>query len=434
MKYNDIDYTALLREVSENNSAFLCGNGLSLNFDSRFSASNLSKSMYSTHRHIMAYYSYDVTSNSSYKKKLTTNFSNTIKILQKIRNEIDFINFWKSALEFAKNIINNNQVIEWLQQNSKLFTLKFGLNNIDLVFAIVRQAELYGVISVNYEYWSVLIYYVLALVNAPSEVFVLNHSNIFIEAVLCGGLNRISDLPASGNGQDIMGDASINGVYIYMRFLFSTNILLNGDAVNVTNLDKWNSIDINNTLFFLSKFNQIMTTNYDLILENLTNKSIYHLHGRFSKEKCRVLSQSFGVTYNLVRYDLSTAIIGDYFLAKSFIQISAELASKQLQNTNIMSSFKIFEKVVRDTSTQVIVIFGLNLDNDYHIIRNIQVNMAMSGIKNAHIIYCYYNDKDKECFLQTYEKCITYSDELNICVNNISVSVIDSKLIIPNIF
>lgn len=43
MKYNDIYYTALLREFGENNYAFLCANELSLYFDSIFSVSNLSK-------------------------------------------------------------------------------------------------------------------------------------------------------------------------------------------------------------------------------------------------------------------------------------------------------------------------------------------------------------------------------------------------------
>ena len=58
MKYSDIYYTALLRELGENNYAFLCVNELSLYFDSTFSVSNLSKIIYSKHIHIMTYYLY----------------------------------------------------------------------------------------------------------------------------------------------------------------------------------------------------------------------------------------------------------------------------------------------------------------------------------------------------------------------------------------
>lgn len=437
MKYNIIDFDSLIHAVDTKESAFLCGNGFSINFDNRFLASNLSQRLYETHKHIMAYYSYDIIANSEYKNKLYGNFNNVFKLLNKIKDENDFINFWESAVLFAKDISKSDQIIEWLSDNSRISILRTGHKNIDLVFEIENQAENYGVLNVNYEYWSILIYFVLALLEIPNIIYVLNRDNAFVNAVLAGGINQFNkdSLLKSSKSADILAEASINGMYTYIRLLFTTNILLYGDSVKAVNLKHWKDINIKNTAYFLSKFNHIMTTNYDLILENIINQKVHHLHGKFSKDKCCVLYQSLGVVYDLIRYDFSTTVIGDYFLAKSFYAITADMASRQFRNTEFKSSFRIMEGIIKNSKVETIIIFGLNLNNDYHIIRTIQASMYFSGIESAHIIYCYYNEEDKNGFLESYEKCITYADELNDFVKNkIDVSLIDSKEIINNIF
>ena len=58
-----------------------------------------------------------------------------------------------------------------------------------------------------------------------------------------------------------------NGVYTYLRLLFSSNIILNGDSLNVRQLKRWNSYDISKIKEFFLCFNYLMTTNYDLLLE-----------------------------------------------------------------------------------------------------------------------------------------------------------------------
>lgn len=55
-------------------------------------------------------------------------------------------------------------------------------------------------------------------------------------------------------------------------------------------------------------------------------------------------------------------------------------------------------------------------------------------MNNPHIIYCYFNDNDKNSFLDKYKKCITYAPELNTKVTKIKISLIDSKKIIHNIY
>lgn len=80
--------------------------------------------------------------------------------------------------------MKNDKVIEWLNRNNYNTILTFGLQQLDFVKKIVLQANLGSALSVNYEYWSVLIYYVLALRKAPDEIYQFDYKNKFVSAVL----------------------------------------------------------------------------------------------------------------------------------------------------------------------------------------------------------------------------------------------------------
>jgi hypothetical protein len=81
------------------------------------------------------------------------------------------------------------------------------------------------------------------------------------------------------------------------------------------------------------------------------------------------------------------------------------------------------------------VIFGLNIDNDYHLLRDIQIYLGEKSIVNPQIIYCYYSEYDRDGFNSAYEKCLTYSAELTKSIQeNVVVSVISSKKISEKIF
>ena len=128
-------------------------------------------------------------------------------------------------------------------------------------------------------------------------------------------------------------------------------------------------------------------------------------------------------------------MIGDYFLSKSFLQIVSEQASKQPQNSEIEIYGQILERIIKEKQSEVIVIFGLNMDNDFHILRDIQIFLKAGKIKSSHIIYCYFNEDDKNSFINGYDACITYSKELSDFVRNIiKVSIIDSKQLIEKVF
>ena len=75
------------------------------------------------------------------------------------------------------------------------------------------------------------------------------------------------------------------------------------------------------------------------------------------------------------------------------------------------------------------------MNNDFHIIRNLQVFLERSRLKKCKIVYCYFNTEDKMSFERAYKSCITYSDELNKYVReNISTYTLDSHYILQHFF
>ena len=400
-------------------------------------------SLYSIHCHIKNFQYYNIANGFRYRTEKLTNYKNAKQITDNINTSVEFESFFYDAVIFANSIVKNDKVIEWLNRNNYNTILTFGLQQLDFVKKIVLQANLGSALSVNYEYWSVLIYYVLALRKAPDEIYQFDYKNKFVSAVLAS--NTDSKTNEEFNRTALLLKVANNGVYTYLRLLFSSNIILNGDSLNVRQLKRWNSYDISKIKEFFLCFNYLMTTNYDLLLEKITSKNIYHLHGSFSRNPKRVLYESLGVIYNAKKYDLSTIVIGDYFLAKSFYQVAAKVASNNKINTKIDAYDDMMKEAIRIGNTDVVVVFGLGIDNDYHILRSIQIEMVQNKCNNPNIIYCYYSDQDRNDFINLYKKksyinhvaflINTLPAELsNHILDKVSVSIIDSKEIIKNLF
>lgn len=425
MMFEFLSYDDFITEIANNKSAFICGNGFSINFDSSYSASNLAKSLFNTHYHIKSFAKYESCGNNKYKEIMKSNYKSAMRVINRINNEKDFISLFDDAIKFAQALLQDDIILSWLNDNGYNMRLTFGLEQLDLMAKIVEQAKRYGVLNVNYEYWTIIIYYIIVMSKSPNNIFEIDKNNKFVQAVLAG---NVSPIEHKESGTDLFISAVTNGMYIYLRFLFAGNILLKGKSYDVTKLDNWEKYDTNVINSFLSNFDYLVTTNYDMILETLTQKDVFHLHGCYFKTKKVFLYETLTLTYDLKDFDLSTIIIGDFFLSKSFYQLTAKMANSKFPNTPTKVYSDILEDVIKTKKSNIIVIFGLNVDNDYHILRNIQIELEAGGVKNPHIIYCYYSDNDLDSFKKSYEECITYSDYLSDYVkNNIRVSVVDSK-------
>lgn len=432
--FSDITIEAFVELLKESdNPSLICGNGLSINFEPSLSLKHLGEAMYSTHTYIMTFSSYKTVS-PKMEQVFLPNYKAAIKHLKKtIHNEDDFTKLFSDAVEFAK-FINNPQTSEWIKNNGFSKNLVMGFGPLDYVADLVKQSEQNdSIFYANYELWTILIYFALIILDAPSSLSANLDSNKFVQAVLTSGQHTLGLTNKSQN--DYYSKTCENGMFIYYRLLLSSNILLTGNGYNVELMSKWGNYRKDVLEGFLSLFNHIMTTNYDLLLEHLTSRPIYHLHGCYTRSTQTVLGQSLGVFVNSTRYDLSSILIGDYFIAKTFYAITAHMSQKFPTNTKVDFHHEVMEQIIANDKSDTIVIFGLNVNNDFHIIRNIQVFLKKSKLKQAKIIFCYFNTEDKISFEHAYESCITYSDELKKYVQeNISIYTLDSHYILQHFF
>lgn len=258
---NDIFYDDMMKIITENKSTFLCGNGFSINFDDRYKCKNLMSSLYATHNHIINNSDFKVNATKEFNTILLKNYENLIREVSKIQTEKEFISIFDDAVEFARTITDNHNVFKWLQSNADN-NLTCGFSISELINIIVSQANATESKSmeVNYEYWTILIYCVIIMKNAPKEIYVLDEQNVFVKLVLIGGRYTLK-------GSAVYNDTITNGMYTYFRFLFAGNILLQGDSFNVKCLKNWDSYNFSILNKFLSHFDFLMTTNYDRILE-----------------------------------------------------------------------------------------------------------------------------------------------------------------------
>lgn len=433
--YKELTLSEIEKLISDTNSSIICGNGFSINFDNRLSMNNLGKSLYRAHCTWKAHSNYKIISNATFKDGLKINYNGAIKIINRIKSEDDLENFFKCAIAFACQVVEDGNVVKWINENGFNSNLVFGVSQIDILNEIISQAKTKSVLCVNYEYWSLVVYFVLALSNAPDDVYILDKTNIFVDAVLTGGQYSFIKQQSKLSGASIIAETVINGVAIYLRFLFAINILIDGSGVNITEYSNWDRLNISKINELFSKFDHLLTTNYDLLIENITSRRVRHLHGEYSKNENVVFYQSMSVLLGMSKIDLSTIIVGDYFGGKTFFINTAQGCAGKFPNSSVQFYSKILEDVIRKQKTKTIVLFGLCADNDYHIIRDLQVYMGLEKTQNAEIVFCYYDEYAKNGFLDVYEKCITYSSELSDFVrNNIKLSLIDSKEILGKYF
>lgn len=427
--FSDISLDTFLNILKKSdNPSLICGNGFSLNFEPALSLNSLGETMYATHTYVLNHSGYQVLA-PKMKQVFSSNYADTIKHLKKaITSKNDFIQLFSDAIDFAKKI-NNSHVSEWIRANGFSPYLAMGFGPLDYVSELIKQSEREAsVFSVNYELWTVLIYFALVLRDAPGTVLTNLGENKFVKAVLIGGKLSL-ELHSQPPGNYFFKTIE-NGMFVYYRLLISTNILLTGHAYHVEQMSKWEDYQKDKLNDFFALFKSIITTNYDLLLENLTNRPIQHLHGCYTRNPQIVLGQSLGVSIDAIRYDLSSILIGDYFIAKTFFAISAHMSGKAPNFFNEM-----MKHVISNGKSDTIVIFGLNINNDFHIIRNLQVFLEESKLEKCNIVFCYFDTEDRVSFERAYEACITYSNELNKYVReNISVYTLNSQHILQHFF
>ncbi|HDK7176546.1 TPA: hypothetical protein PTV31_003162 [Clostridium botulinum] len=419
-----------LENIIDNNScAFLCGNGMSINFDKSFGT--IFNRLYEAHKILIKNGIFKTKSNSEFRKKNMTNYNEILQYI-KYSKEDEILKIFKDALIFAQSIIENSKLVDILENSKQLITTTFGIGQLDLVKQICYSGKR-GVEYVNIEYWTILIhfYFLIKELNLDKNIYDFPDNNIFITLVHIGDKSTITLLNNEDIKEKLLESTLFNGFNIYYRLLFCIAIFDNGKAINYNKLGNIKNIYLNKLQSSLNKFNAILTLNYDRILDLILNKQIYHLHGKFVLNKEEVVAnQILGLEYNNNYISFSDILIGDYFYNKTQKSMVNTLAGKDYVNKKTQYPSKIIGRIIHEKNIDTFFIMGMSIQNDQHIIRLIMSELYFNKVHNPKIVYGYYEEKDMKDFNKIFYEVINFSEELNEYAQNIDVKYIDIKPII----
>ena len=179
----------------------------------------------------------------------------------------------------------------------------------------------------------------------------------------------------------------------------------------------------------------LLTLNYDHILENVSTQPIQHIHGEYVLNlKEYVYYQSLGVELNSKLYvSFSDILIGDYFTNKTFAGVINAM-NKHSINKEVPNIVRVVGNCIEENEIEVIVIFGMNIDNDQHIIRDVMIQLSDMASKNGKIVYCYFTEEDREAFNNQYKAAITFSKDVSQRVKEIELLYIKTHNILDEYF
>lgn len=412
-----MNFNELYKFIKSNNSMFLCGNGFSMNFDSDFS--NIMDRLYTSHQLLIKKAKFKVhqTNANKLSQKAYLKVLDNLKLIK----EETFKKIFIHGKLFATYILEDKCLVNIL--NEKYITnLVTGVNQIEILKGIAFTENIN---YINIEYWTILIYFYECIKDLGG--YKLPKSNKFVELCKIGEIDKIKMSNEYSSKEFVL----MNGFHIYCKMLFCVAVYNKGKAISLHQLKNINSLNLNELKLFLNNFDSIATLNYDLILEELLNiNTIHHIHGRF---KIGNNFYDWGKNYYLKHkyyISFSDILFGDYFTKISIDIIHSFSGICLGERANNVTTR--LERAMNNIDT--VLIFGMNIANDQHIIRNIMFTFYHNKIQNPQIIYSYFTEEDKLSFNKEFYKYITFDKELSNYANNINIKYIKTQDILDCIF
>ena len=430
----DLTITEFKERLLNSKCAFICGNGFTINFDSYFS--NIYERLYDSCKILFHNGEYSISSNRNFTSKCKTNYNSIKDNLRSISKD-KFYKIFDDGVKFAESIMINENLIEELKNakfndgNSIIHDLIFNKNELVLVKSIYEVGTSKGSKYINIEYWPILIYMYFAIKYLETDSYKFPEQNMFIKMIELGDKSNIELTPDNY----IYEKTLFNGFEILYRMLFSITIFSEGKAIDLTLLDKTCELDIKSIKEFLDEFEVIFTLNYDKLIEQMTSKEVYHLHGSYvCNKKEYVYNQSLGMNYRNQYISFSDILIGDYFINKGMFLTVRNLTSGKVNNKITLDESKILNDRILENKTNTIILFGLNIDNDEYMMRALILALENAKNKNTNIIYCYFNEDEKQNFKPKYNELNKFSREVTEYGKEIKISYIKTQDILKEYF
>lgn len=414
-------------------SALLVGNGFSINFDSDFA--NIYDRLIEGHKYLLENVVHDYISDS-YKIWGENNYN---KILQTLKgfNQDSFDRMFNDAILFAGFIVNNAKVKEKIKNHKAFSSTSFGFTILTVIESIYKTGKNNGYKSVNIENWTVLVWvhYILFELREEEYYKLYLSGNVFIELLWSSDIINLESTKNDPNSF-VTINSMFNGFIIYYKDLMAATIFNSGKSIDMEKLGKLNNLNLSKIKEFTDRFDILMTLNYDHILENVTDRKVEHLHGKFEINKevfVNFQKQSFNNEISTINY--SSIQIGDYLFYKTILSTISNLGvAKDKRNKKLIMPTNAIPTLISEKSLNHIVIFGMNAENDFHILRGIMLGFSESNTLSSKVTYCYFTEEERHSFEETWYRVITFGKEYSEYSRGIELEFVNSKEIINDHF
>lgn len=427
-----IDLITFAKFISEKNTVLIIGNGFSMNFDKQFGDiySSLKEASYLMGK--VGEFKLSPAAKPATKVVIKENYIAVMKYIR-VLNQKQIEEIFNDGVEFASFIIENPAILSFLNESKYLHRLNVGPDMLQTAREISEVGKSKGFQYINIEHWPTLIWLYYLIEEHEEFKKYQKKSNKFVSVLIIGGKKTMS---SSNSPNQVMIKWKFNGFYTYYRLLMLTIIFGKGKAVSLNKLENIEDMSQDLLINWLKSFQEIFSLNYDRIVENLADIPVTHLHGKFQDNfQGYTFFQSFSLNHEGKKYFTSNIILGSYITNKVLDGLVQSVAMKNHPFTYIPTDpSKILGEKIKNANLDHFVFFGLNPENDYHILSGIYFNCLQENISHVQLTYCYYNEEEVESFAETWHHVISSIYKGKKSFVPVTLSFVDSKEIVSTYF
>lgn len=427
-----IDLASFAKLISEKNTGLIIGNGFSMNFDKQFGDiySCLKEASYLMGK--VGEFKISPAAKPMTKVVIKENYLAVMKYIR-VLNQEQIEEIFKDAVEFASFIIENPLILSFLNENKHLHRLTVGPDMLQITREISEVGKSKGFQYINIENWPILIWLYYLIEEHEEFKNYQKKSNKFVSVLIIGGKKTLSSF---NSPNQVMEKSKFNGFATYYRLLMLTIIFGKGKAVSLKQLENIEGMSQDSLINWLQSFQEIFSLNYDRIVESLADIPVTHLHGKFQKSfQGYTFFQSFSLNYEGKQYFTSNIILGSYITNKVLDGLIQTVAMKNHPLTYIPTDpSKILGDKIKNSKLDHFVFFGLNPENDYHILSGIYFNCLQENISHVLLTFCYYDEKEVEAFTKIWHHVISSIYKGKKSFIPVTLNFVNSKEIVSTYF
>lgn len=423
-----IEKSELVEFLSKNRNTLIVGNGFSMNFDKDFG--NIYFRLPTAHVDLKTQGDFQISRGArpDTKRMISTGFEIVHEKFQSFEQE-DYEHFFNSAIEFASLLKKNESLKETILQSRHLNRISFVPNLYEVAVRISKVGTEEGFYRVNLEDWIVLIW-LYYLVKDKEEVQTFVTDNLFLELLLAGDTGGLfTDSPSA-----IVLKYKFNGLTTYLRCLFLSAIFNRGKSVDISLLEKYEEIDLEQFKNISKYFLKVFSLNYDHLVDDLFKTAVTHLHGDFTtKNKESYFYMNMWFNYRKKRYSTSNILLGDFTLTKRLEpMLHTHVVSKHFNEIKLLDIENTITNAVKVKKLNNFVFFGIHPDNDFHIFKSIFDAYVAYPSEVMQVTFCYYDSQEIEAVKDVLLKVLESAGKKILEAAMINIYFVDAKEIISN--